>query len=59
MIKGHEGWLGEWFSSLQPWTPDVMVVARRVWIRCYGIPLHMWNGKCFQKVVASVGDLVK
>ncbi|MCI55202.1 DUF4283 domain protein, partial [Trifolium medium] len=33
--------------------------GRRVWVRIFGVPLHVWGDECFKKVVWGFGNLVK
>ena len=52
----------EWFESvflnLEPWTAEHVADCKVIWVRCYGLPLILWNRDCFSKLVGEVATLV-
>ncbi|MFQ6639550.1 hypothetical protein Gotur_014452 [Gossypium turneri] len=40
--------LDEWFLKKQVWTDSIKMENRRVWLSCYGVPIHVWNILTFQ-----------
>ncbi|KAM0064942.1 hypothetical protein Hdeb2414_s0003g00108901 [Helianthus debilis subsp. tardiflorus] len=44
---------GPWFSSLDLWVGQVLVVERIAWIRIQGIPVHLFGSEVFR----MIGDL--
>jgi len=58
VIEESSEWLSMVFTSLQPWTKDIASGHKIVWVRCRGIPLSLWNEKCFPLLTASVGTLI-
>lgn len=51
-------WLDEHFSSISPWKPEMVPSKRMIWVRCEGIPLHLWNTSFFENVTKEAGELV-
>lgn len=47
------------FVSIQPWEPRFVAVERYVWLRCSGIPLHVWDSKFFKFLVFPLGSYIK
>jgi len=54
----NQQWVDSVFVSIKPWTPDFVVDHKRVWVRCYGLPLALWNMDGFTKVVGKEVKLV-
>nr|KJB57477.1 hypothetical protein B456_009G210100 [Gossypium raimondii] len=40
--------LDEWFLKKQVWTDSIKMENRRVWLSCYGVPIHAWKILTFQ-----------
>ncbi|GKV43321.1 hypothetical protein SLEP1_g50625 [Rubroshorea leprosula] len=40
--EGRE-WPAQWFTNVRPWTPEEMATERFTWLRCQGVPLHIWK----------------
>ncbi|XP_057418659.1 uncharacterized protein LOC130712860 [Lotus japonicus] len=53
-----DNWLSSTFEELNPWKPIPFSDHRVTWLRCFGIPLHLWNHICFSTLIASFGSLV-
>ncbi|KAL9325748.1 hypothetical protein ACSQ67_006393 [Phaseolus vulgaris] len=47
------------FGSIVPWDDSFKVNERYAWVRCRGIPLHLWSRHCFERVGALVGKVVE
>jgi len=50
--------LTEFFEVLKPWNKNIMMGNKVVWMRCRGLPLHLWNMDCFKQVADNVGTLL-
>ncbi|KAK8625316.1 hypothetical protein V6N13_090190 [Hibiscus sabdariffa] len=48
-------YLKEIFSKVEPWSEDIMGVARAVWIELSGIPLHCWNHITIKRIAELWG----
>jgi len=59
IIKLNNEWFVSLFYSIEPWSESYEAGHKIVWVRCYGIPLTLWNKHCFSKVVGEVASLVK
>jgi hypothetical protein len=42
-IKDKEEWIGVYFFTVKPWSPNLVNLKRDVWVKVYGIPLHAWG----------------
>jgi len=51
IIKQNGVWFDSVFASLKPWTVTSVSSHRIVWVRCYGLPLSVWNRECFSKLI--------
>jgi len=56
--RRHDSWWRGLFSSVKRWSPNLMAQQRRVWLRFFGLPLHVWEEKCFKQSRALFGDFV-
>ena len=54
IMKLNKGWFESVFSSVSPWSFSSGASHRIVWVRCYGLPLPVWNKECFTKVVGEL-----
>ncbi|KAL7170882.1 hypothetical protein ACSBR2_035690 [Camellia fascicularis] len=58
-------WLKGWSQFVMVWKPNLHLQQERcVWLRCYGIPLHLWNrntlnniGKVWGTILGLDGDI--
>ncbi|GMP76186.1 hypothetical protein CsSME_00032970 [Camellia sinensis var. sinensis] len=58
-------WLKGWSQFVMAWKPNLHLQQERcVWLRCYGIPLHLWNrntlnsiGKVWGTILSLDGDI--
>ncbi|XP_068503600.1 uncharacterized protein [Phaseolus vulgaris] len=51
IMKLNKRWFKSMFSSVSPWSFRNRASHRIVWVRCYGLPLPVWNKECFAKVM--------
>ncbi|GKU92387.1 hypothetical protein SLEP1_g6121 [Rubroshorea leprosula] len=51
-------WLGQWFEEVKPWTPSMVARERFVWIRCHGVPVHVWGPEFFSTIGAVWGKVI-
>jgi len=58
IIKLNNEWFVSLFDDIEPWSESYVAEHKIVWVRCYGIPLTLWNEQCFSKVVGEVASLV-
>ncbi|GMP74004.1 hypothetical protein CsSME_00031545 [Camellia sinensis var. sinensis] len=44
-------WLKEWCEFVTEWKPNMHFDQERcLWLRCYGVPLNLWNRETFSKL---------
>jgi hypothetical protein len=58
-VEGNTDWWSRVFIEIRPWSPILRPRGRRVWVRIFGTPLHVWGEDCFSKVVCKFGRFVK
>jgi len=51
IMKLNKRWLESMFSSVSPWSFSSRASHRIISVRCYGLPLPMWNKECLAKVM--------
>lgn len=59
VLQGSKGWRSEFVDNLKPWSSSFAPINRVTWVRCTGIPLHMWTMDCFKHLLLQVGDVIK
>jgi hypothetical protein len=57
-IDADRDWWDNKFTVIAKWIPDPKLEGRRIWVRIFGIPPHVWGWNCLQKIVNSFGRLV-
>jgi len=57
VMKLNTAWLNNVFTSVRPWSGGSGTSHRVVWVRCYGVPLHLWNTDCFTKVIGEISTM--
>ncbi|GLT87535.1 hypothetical protein SLE2022_056140 [Rubroshorea leprosula] len=57
VVEGHE-WLAQWFTDVRPWTPEEVATERFTWLRCQGVPLHIWKSNFFEIVACMFRKFV-
>ncbi|KAK2447937.1 heterogeneous nuclear ribonucleoprotein Q [Trifolium repens] len=58
-VECNTDWWSRVFVEIKPWTPLSRPRGRRVWVRIFGTPLHVWGEDCFNKVVWRFAKFVK
>ncbi|GAU43791.1 hypothetical protein TSUD_285430 [Trifolium subterraneum] len=58
LMRRKKDSLDYYFSKLKPWNPGLFAINREVWIKVYGIPLHIWGEKLFKMVGAKLGGFL-
>jgi len=58
LIKFNKEWFDNVFVSIQPWSAAFTVSHRAVWVRCFGLPMSLWNRECFARVVGDIATLI-
>ena len=53
-----DSFMYEWFTKLMDWRATDFISEHFVWLRCHGIPLHLWSDSFFKWLVAPVGDFL-
>ena len=48
------------FSDMHAWSLNEDIVTERgIWLRIYGVPLHVWHSKFLEFISSSIGRLLK
>ncbi|WJX26817.1 hypothetical protein P8452_15693 [Trifolium repens] len=58
-VESNSDWWSRCFIEIRPWNPLLRPRGRRVWVRIYGTPLHVWGEDCFNKVVYNFSKLIR
>lgn len=60
LFKAAADFIGNFLDDCRPWMLDSIVnYERGAWVRCYGVPLHVWNDIFFLELAATQGRLLK
>ena len=54
LLEGRH-WLDFWFSKFQKWCKNFINPCRFAWIRCEGVPIHVWKSTTFNNIWSFVG----
>lgn len=46
------------FSLVKPWSPQMVAKRRRVWVKLLGVPLHVWEERCFKDMENFIGEFI-
>ncbi|GKV48490.1 hypothetical protein SLEP1_g55300 [Rubroshorea leprosula] len=57
-VQQHKEMLELWCEKIQPWDVAPQNYGRMVWVRISGVPLKAWSDRCFEKIAASLGEVV-
>jgi hypothetical protein len=49
--ESNKLWWERWFLSLTPWRPNLRPRGKRIWVRLFGVPLHIWSWEGFKKII--------
>ena len=58
LFELNKEWFLSLFGSIEPWSAKYVVDHKIVWVRCFGVPITLWNKDCFSRVVGEVASLV-
>ena len=58
LINLNREWFDSIFVRMQPWSTTFTVSHRAVWVRCFGLPISLWNRECFARVVGDIATLI-
>jgi len=58
LINLNREWFDSIFVRIQPWSATFTVSHRAVWVRCFGLPISLWNRECFARVVGDIATLI-
>jgi len=58
IVAENKQWFDGVFSSVKPWSPEFVVDHKCVWMRCYGLPISLWNMDDFARAVGDEATLV-
>ncbi|XP_020969683.1 uncharacterized protein LOC110268122 [Arachis ipaensis] len=48
----------QFFHKVRRWEESEWCETRRVWLECYGVPLHVWSSETFKIIGRLWGDVV-
>ncbi|GAB4829646.1 hypothetical protein Ancab_019307, partial [Ancistrocladus abbreviatus] len=51
IVSDNQDKLSKWFDSVRPWNKEDIGGSRIAWIRCSGVPLHIWTVDFFEQLV--------
>ncbi|XP_028215124.1 uncharacterized protein LOC114397228 [Glycine soja] len=57
-IEEAKGWLQQWFKEIKPRNASIVDEERLVWVRCYGVPSHVWDSDFFSFLTKDIGVFV-
>jgi hypothetical protein len=57
-IEVDRPWWDLKFLQISKWKSDYKASGRRIWVRIFGTPAHVWGFDCFQSITKSFGRLV-
>ena len=58
VIKLNREWFDSFFVNIEPWTEARVASHKKVWVRCYGLPISLWNNSCFARVIGEAASLI-
>jgi len=58
LIKLNREWFDSIFVSIKPWSVARLASHKEVWVRCYVLPISLWNKDCFARVVGETTTLI-
>jgi len=56
--RKHEDWWEAMFTKVTLWVPQKFPFRRHVWVKVWGIPIHVWDEHLFKKIGNLFGDFV-
>ena len=58
IIKLNNNWFVSVFKDIEPRSESFVAGHKLAWVRCYSLPITMWNKDCLSKVVGEVAELI-
>ncbi|WJX77735.1 hypothetical protein P8452_61014 [Trifolium repens] len=56
--KAKVDWITYYFNKVTPWSPSSFASSREVWVKVYGIPLHVWGENLFKAIGSRYGEFI-
>ncbi|GKV48781.1 hypothetical protein SLEP1_g55572 [Rubroshorea leprosula] len=57
-VQQHKELFELWCEKIHSWDVAPQNYGRMVWVRISGVPLKAWSDRCFEKIAASLGEVV-
>lgn len=51
----HHQWWNVYFKEMKMWKPHMVATKRMVWVKIFGLPLHVWEEDTFKQIGAQFG----
>ncbi|KAK2423264.1 zinc finger CCCH domain-containing protein [Trifolium repens] len=58
LCKSKPDWFSYYFKLVRPWSPSLFADRRDVWVKVFGIPLHVWGEILFKCIGKRYGDFL-
>lgn len=58
LVEDERIWLGQLVKEVRKWKLEDVDPERVTWLRCYGLPYHVWNMRFFEFLSATLGIYV-
>jgi hypothetical protein len=58
-MVGPLWWWCTWFDRFEEWSLDLVSNQRIIWLRCFGVPLHAWEGSLFKSIAFKHGSFIE
>ncbi|XVF31071.1 hypothetical protein REPUB_Repub16aG0113800 [Reevesia pubescens] len=58
MENWKSSWLCSWFNDIHPWSLKGISFSRITWLKCLGVPFHLWNYGTFRNLASLWGDFI-
>ncbi|GKV01045.1 hypothetical protein SLEP1_g13643 [Rubroshorea leprosula] len=58
LVETGRDWPAQWFTDTKPWNPELVAAERFTWLRCQGVPLHIWKSSFFETVANLFGKFI-
>jgi hypothetical protein len=56
--ENHKDWWDAHFKEVKVWTPNLVAKGRVVWIKIYGLPVHVWEEQTFKRLGSLFGEFL-
>jgi hypothetical protein len=58
LCKTKPDWFSYYFKLVRPWSPSLFADRRDVWVKVFGIPLHVWGENLFKCIGNRYGEFL-